>query len=436
MGAQTPRSPGNAGLYRGGMHEIDLQTSTRQVWVNIETEWRTPAGNQRNVPMYAATIGNTYLGTTQTFRGTDRARIEKRALAQLQKWSELESRQRETASKRDALERAEAEAEALDAEARETVTAVTNLLEATLSAEDRIDWEELRDRREPDPFEFGEPALSPPDATPNVPAVLYDYHPPKPWYAGIWPGANRRWEERCATVDAANDHLRAQAETARDQEMARCEQVQAQYAVDVRAWSQRRDAARQRYEAECAVFVQAQREHNSKVDRFKDAFEKGAPQAVAEYLRGVFERSDYPDSFPVGHTVEFDGASRHAAVTLDVPGQGDFPSVTGYTFVRSKREAKPTAMKKREHGDLYERAVAQVVLRTLHEIFEADYVPVVRSAEVNAFVTSVDPATGTDQRTYVAAVSATRDAFLALDLTRLDPVACVKSLSHAVMSSG
>src|SRR5262245_20330083 len=116
--------------------------------VNIQTEWVTPAGNARNVPVYSASIANNYLGTRRTIRGTDRTSVRQKASKQLEKWEEQERRQRETTAKQDAIERAQAETEDLDADARETITALTTLLEATLAVDDRINWEELRDRRE------------------------------------------------------------------------------------------------------------------------------------------------------------------------------------------------------------------------------------------------------------------------------------------------
>ena len=96
--------------------------------------------------------------------------------------------------------------------------------------------------------------------------------------------------------------------------------------------------------------------------------------------------------------------------------------------MRSKRESKATALKKKDQIELYESALAQVALRTLHEIFEADYVAVVREASVSVFVTALDRSTGNERRTCSIAISATRDAFLELDLRRVDPVSCAKKV--------
>lgn len=397
--------------------------------IHIQTEWLTPSGNTRNVPVYSTTVQNTFLGLTRTFRGADRGHVTGRASAQLQRWSEQETRQKAAAAKQDAIERGEAETASLDADAREAIEAVSNLLHATLAVDDRIDWNELRDSRTAEPFLFLEPMPAPPDTRPRQIGVQYGDHPAAPWYVSFWPGARTGWEARCAAVDAENRRLREQLQASHQAEVARCESLQAAHDVATHAWHQRRAAANAKYDAECAAFAEVQRGHNAKVERFKHAFEQGVPQAVAEYLRGVFERSDYPACFTVRHSVDFEPTSKHAAVELDIPAQDDFPSVSGFVYTRSKREAKATVLKKKEQADLYQSALAQVVLRTLHEIFEADYAAVVREASASAFVTALDRSTGKERRTCWIAISATRELFLGLDLGRVDPVSCAKTLS-------
>lgn len=403
--------------------------------INIHTEWSTPAGRPRNVPVYSATVRNTFLGTTRTFRGSDRGHVAGRASSQLQKWAEQESRQKTVAAKQDAIERGEAEAASMDDDAKEALQAVSNLLRATLDVDDRIDWNELRDLRAPQPFSFMEPVPQVPDVTPRQIQVHYLTPPPPPWYASFWPGARARWKLVCAAIDAENRSLHQHQQASQQAEVARCQALQAAYEGATQAWHERKATAYEKYVAECAAFAQAQAAHNAKVDHFKQAFEQGVPQAVTEYLRGVFERSDYPVCFTVQHAVEFDARTKHATVELEVPPQDDFPSVSGYAYVRSKREVKATALKKKEQVELYESALAQVALRTLHEIFEADYASVVREASASAFATTLDRSTGNDQRTCLIAVSATRDAFLELDLQRVDPLSCARRFSASAIAT-
>lgn len=402
----------------------------------IETEWHTPAGNRRNVPMYVAMIRNHYLGTERTIRGNNRSSVEKRTRAQMLKWEDQERRGREAEAKRNQLERGEARAASLNQQARETIDTLTGLLQATLAVDDRIDWNELYDVSVPEPFAFSEEPPVAPDTTPKEQAVEYATHPPKPWYRIFWSGFERRWQARCAAIDAENQRRYEAAKVAHAEEIRRCEALSAQHTEALASWSARRDGARRDYQRYCTEFESKRQESNAQVDRFRAAFEAGTTDAVTEYLRGVFERSDYPDAFRVQHKVNFDADTRRAVVTLTVPTLEKCPNVTGYTFVRAKCEARETLMKKRDHAEFYEQVISQILIRTAHEVFEADYVPVVDEVEIAAVTKSIDPATGKKRRDYLTTISATRADFLNLDLRRLDPVACKNSLTLTNISSG
>jgi restriction system protein len=403
--------------------------------IQVEVEWTTPSGKQRNAPMYAVTVRNQYLDATRTFRGTDKSGLERRAGDQLRKWQQQEGRQRAVEAKQDALERAEEEAAELDVEVREKLSAISGLLEATLSVDDRIDWEQLRDRRPPEPFLFSEPTPELPDVTPKVPEVPYASYPKKPWYASFLPWVAENWRQRSSAVEHANQRLHVEYQGRLELEIARCEQLKTDHTRNIASWEARRDEARVHHARECEKFAARQAAHNAKVDQFKTAFEGGHPGAVAEYFRGVFERSDYPECFTVSHSLEFEQTSSHLSVAVDVPSLTRFPEVSGYTFARAKGEAKPVALKKRERAELYERAVAEVVIRTLHELFESDYPGILKGADVSAFDCFVDPATGRQKRTCLMSVSLTRQSFRELDLRRLNAVACVNKFRQVDVSS-
>src|SRR5207245_1270284 len=78
--------------------------------------------------------------------------------------------------------------------------------------------------------------------------------------------------------------------------------------------------------------------------------------------------------------------------------------------------------------------VASVALRTVHEIFEADLGNHVDVVVFNGFVDAIDPATGKDVRPCLISVSATKQAFSALDLARIDRRVCLRNLGAQVSS--
>ena len=75
-----------------------------------------------------------------------------------------------------------------------------------------------------------------------------------------------------------------------------------------------------------------------------------------------------------------------------------------------------------------EEVMLQLALRTVHEVFEGDDARHCDVVVYNAVVEDVDRATGKDFEACILSLQAERDAFEAIDLQRVDPRACSRSL--------
>jgi restriction system protein len=362
---------------------VDAERIRREVFdrretVDVREDWTTPSGRARSAPMYTTTIENEYLGVSKTVKASDVGVLEEKAKAQLTRWAEQEVKQRI----------AEATSTASDAAAGQ-VEAIRRILQDTLAVNDRLDWDRMMDRTRFAPFEFA--PLQPPQL------------PPKPALAWLRGGARRRWEATCAELV----HTAEQS------------------------WAASRAAAEADHARRRAEFEAAQRQRNESVAAFRQRFEAGTPEAVEEYVRAVFERSSYPDGFYVEHTVLFEPASYTVVVDVALPDQAQVPDVLEYKVAARTEKTTAVRLKKKEHDELYDSAVKQTVLRTIHEVFEAVYTPHVQAVVVNGWVTAVNRATGNEQVTCVISVSAQR-AFERINLARVDPTECIKSLKGLV----
>jgi restriction system protein len=76
--------------------------------------------------------------------------------------------------------------------------------------------------------------------------------------------------------------------------------------------------------------------------------------------------------------------------------------------------------------------IAQVTLRTLHELFDADRSGLVDTAVFNGIVSTTDPVTGKPVSPCLVTVRTTRDVFTDLDLAKVDPFACLAHLNASV----
>jgi restriction system protein len=104
------------------------------------------------------------------------------------------------------------------------------------------------------------------------------------------------------------------------------------------------------------------------------------------------------------------------------------PQVVEYRFVASRGVTEEKRIKAKDLAELYDQVVVQTVLRSLHEIFEGDYSGHCEIAVINGTIESVDRATGKDYAACIVSCQAERTAFLDIDLSRVDPRACFRSL--------
>ena len=77
---------------------------------------------------------------------------------------------------------------------------------------------------------------------------------------------------------------------------------------------------------------------------------------------------------------------------------------------------------------LYDDVVYQLTLRTIHELFQSDVIGVIAAVVFNGMVTSVDPRTWNTGTACILSVQASRDAFAAINLDKVDPKACFRQL--------
>ncbi|OII09280.1 hypothetical protein BIU97_12110 [Curtobacterium sp. MCBA15_009] len=108
------------------------------------------------------------------------------------------------------------------------------------------------------------------------------------------------------------------------------------------------------------------------------------------------------------------------------------PAVKAYRWVKASDEIVGSPSTKKDLTERYTDALAQVALRTLHEVFEADRRGIVRSISLEVGPATKDPATGLDRFFPLVAVGASREQFIGFDLSAVVPVATLQHLGAAV----
>lgn len=177
------------------------------------------------------------------------------------------------------------------------------------------------------------------------------------------------------------------------------------------------------------------RDQHAEVEAFKAAFHAGEPQAVTRYFALVLEASSYPENFAQQFRLAFVPESRQLVVEYELPSYHVTPEVAQYKYVKSGDKISETSRPSTQRKALYKSVVAQVTVRCIHELFEADRAEIVETIVFNGHVETVNAATGRTERPCLVTVRTTRETFLDRDFSRVDPEACLLDLSASLSRS-
>lgn len=305
-------------------------------------------------------VTNPVTGETMTVTGTTQQVVINKTQVLAKRWD------------KDAMR---ANAAAQTSRARADISAFQNILMATLSVDDRINWDELKENDK-----FGQP----PQWT--------DFAPHSSKLMAMLPGIKTK-------------------------QQAAQQEAEAAYAQALKA-----------YETDKAAFYERQKKVNQKVDFLKQSYENGEPNVVTKYIRLVLGRSKYPASLSLSPKVQYEAPSKLMLVELELPNTDGIPRVIEYSYSPSKNIITSKEMKQREFEEYYNSVLYQIAIRTLHEIFEADYAHTVDTVGLNGFVSGFDRKTGKPFRNCIISLQVNRAEFEELELDHVGSQECFRHL--------
>ena len=219
---------------------------------------------------------------------------------------------------------------------------------------------------------------------------------------------------------------------ARELDETRLATAEREHRAALAAWEHTVERAR---EAHAAVEAQHEREaaeHNAGVDAWEEGVRAHQPDAVVQYLSHVLDSSEYPEEFDERYRAAYSPESRALVLEYVLPDPEVIPPVKEYSYVRAKDELREKARPKAEAAAIFAGAVAALTLRTIRELFAAAPADVLDVVTFNGVIETVSPATGAAIRPCVVSVRTTRAAFGAINLSRVEPAACLAALGAAV----
>ncbi len=217
-----------------------------------------------------------------------------------------------------------------------------------------------------------------------------------------------------------------------DQARARFEHELAQYQVRERDRNSALVAMQARHRQAEESRRQGVEQHNAQVNDLEQRVLSKQPEAVEDYFELLVEGSPLPAELPIDVEVAYQVDARKLLLIRELPNVDVIPEAREYTYVKTRDEITAKPRPPKEIKERYARLVAQLVLRTIRDVFEVRPAELVDEVAINAHVSTRNKATGQPERPCLVSVSATRQQFEHLVLTELDPVECLRYFNALV----
>jgi restriction system protein len=287
------------------------------------------------------------------------------------------------------LEQQQAHAERLNEEIDRRLTDLDRILATGLSRTLKVDFEAMR---------INSPLLTMRDL--DIPAPtpqLGDFLPKPPnALAKLLPGASQRYAQR-------------------EQEGRRA------YEEAVATWK-KQEAARQ-------AEVERIQEQHKRVEELVADWRVGKRAAVEECLRKILSDGSYPVGFPRAFSLRYLSSRHELLLEQQLPlAREVIPPEASWRYVKARDvvEARPRSMADIDRR--YKTVLAQLVLRTVYEVFTVNEHNRVETVAYNGFVLDIDPTTGRLSKRILASLRTSREEFLDRNFYHIDPERTLKAL--------
>ena len=384
---------------------------------------------------YNAVVIHKGLAKQRTISSSDREFLEQKVGAQIRVWDELWMKQAErnhVAQKKEQLRLNKAEKKALAVkktdEALKAIENVKHTLQNTLTVNDAIQWDSLKDNSK---FVSQKPqkrTLQPPilKTIPKEPIATESQYVPKlGFFDKLIPSKKQakfeaskslfrrdyaRWEEVKKSIESENARISQDYEN----QLAK---VEVEHTV-----------ALKKLEEEKQAFLKSQADANAAIDDRRGQYNQKLPEAITDYCDMVLSNSQYPDSFQKEWDLDYNPVTKILLTDYRLPAIEDLPNLKEVKYVQSRDDFSEISLSDSELSRLYDDLIYQIALRTLHELYEADVVKACDSIVFNGWVKSIDKKTGKDITPCIISVQANRDEFLSISLEKIEPKSCFKGL--------
>ena len=325
------------------------------------------------------------LGLSQTFKDKDPHILQSKVQRAVDKWVILWNKRFTETSLTDKIKRQKIELE--------------KILTQTLEIYDAIEWESLKNK-----YDFKETSIYQnlqneinnliPPIKPKIESLPQkpEFNDPKISFLSSLIASKKtnivakakeefnqlvnNWEVECKKIELKNSYILDGFE------------------IEKKMYEQKKAELYEKLKTEEDTYNKEKQITNNKVDKLKNDYDTKDTYAIEQYCEIVLNNSIYPDYFPKEFEIEYTKEAKTLFIEYSLPEPLSIPKVKDVKFVNSKNQATEIFYTENEFTKLYENIIYQIILRTVHEVFEADVINAIESININGWVNSLDKATG------------------------------------------
>lgn len=391
---------------------------------------------------YIAEIRHLGLGTYRILKDLDSFILDNKIEAQFKKWDDqwdkIVHKNKSQADKNANLNIAEERTR----EAQEIQKEIENILIHTLTIDDTIDWNTLKDNKK---FNISNPInqldlelqkvnipIDPVSQKKPEEPIKKNYQPKLSVVDKIfkslakkkinqaeqlYESAKLSWQKATNDVNSSN---RKQLE---------------EYDLKFKDFEKKKFKIRKQYEElennwkeQEINYYQNQKDHNLKIDLLKEKYFDRQRESIIQYCELVLNNSIYPHAFPKDFEIDYNEDNKILIVEYVLPSPEQIPTLTEVKYIATKKELKDSFLSETQVAKIYDNVIYKIALRTLHELFEADEANSIDAIIYNGWVETNNKANGKRVNNCIVSIQSKKEEFIEIELSNVDPKTCFKNL--------
>lgn len=384
----------------------------------VETVWNV---NRTKILKYQQEIWHDGLKEHKVIIAPEKDILHNKVRVQVDKWVEKWNVICEKKHIEDTKKASVEEATARTYEAEQKLLEVENILLSTLEVNDAVDWEILKNKdkfKAPYPAKPTEPKHTTLPAAPDKNAI--QFQPRLGFLSKIFKSLK-------AKAIAEAERIYSEAYSRWQKNYDETVEANSKLTIEYEEYLEVFNKKVEEWEAQKSEFLKNQDDYNARIDDLKAKYLAHDTSAILENSEIVLNASTLPDFIHKDFEIDYNPDTKILIIDYMMPNIEAFPNIKEVKYIASRNELKETYQNTAFMEKLFDSTIYKLILRIIHEQFEADVINAIGAISLNGWVNYLNKATGNREDVCIASIQVKKEAINSIDLKNVDAKACFKN---------